>query len=128
MIVEAAIQVNSERRWLYAAVGSKMNKFLHVQLFSTRTTQLTILFLQELQQHSPVTKAMILVNDTHHLKAPLSRFDFRFQIGRNGVRNAVEHIFRKVKRVPFCFQICLIIRSRQRHNSGSKPSLSGGAF
>jgi len=47
-VVEITIQVNDERRWLYAAINSKTNKFLHLQLFPTKTTQLTVLFLQEL--------------------------------------------------------------------------------
>ena len=45
------IQVNDERRWLYAAVNPETNKFPHVRLFPTRTTQLVVLFLRELQQH-----------------------------------------------------------------------------
>ena len=46
---ETVIQVNDERRWLYAAVDPETNKFLHIRLFPTRTTQLTVLFLRELQ-------------------------------------------------------------------------------
>ena len=30
---ETVIQVNDERRWLYATVNSETNKFLHVRLF-----------------------------------------------------------------------------------------------
>ena len=30
---ETVIQVNDERRWLYAVVNSETNKFLHVRLF-----------------------------------------------------------------------------------------------
>ena len=39
---ETVIQVNDERRWLYAAVDPETNEFLHARLFPTRTTQLTI--------------------------------------------------------------------------------------
>ena len=67
------IQMNDERYWLYSAVDSETNKFLHVRLFPTRTTQLTWLFLRELQQHMPVTQATSLIDDAHHLKAALSR-------------------------------------------------------
>ena len=74
------IQVNDERRWLYAAIDPETNKFLHFRLFSTRTTQLTVLFLRELQQHVPVTQATILVDDAHHLKAILSRLGLQFQM------------------------------------------------
>jgi putative transposase len=97
VIDETVIQVNDERRWLYAAVNPETNKFLHVRLFPTRTTQLTVPFLRELQQHVPVTQATILVDDAHHLKAALSRLGLRFQMRRHGNRNAVERVSRKVK-------------------------------
>ena len=95
---ETVIQVNDERRWLYAAVDPETNKFLHVRLFPTRTTQLTVLFFRELQQHVQVTQATILVDDAHHLKAALSRLGLRFQMRHHGNRNAVERVFREVKR------------------------------
>ena len=90
--------MNDERRWLYAAVNPETNEFLYVRLFPTRTTQLTVLFLRELQQHVPVTQATILVDDAHHLKAALSRLGLRFQMRRYGNRNAVERVFREIKR------------------------------
>jgi putative transposase len=43
---ETVIQVNDERRWLYAAVDPETNEFLHTRLFPTRTTQLTVFFLE----------------------------------------------------------------------------------
>ena len=52
---ETVIQVNDERRWLYAAVNSETNEFLYARLFPTRTTQLTVLFLRELHQIVPIT-------------------------------------------------------------------------
>ena len=100
---ETVIQVNDERRWLYAAVNPKTNKFLHFRLFSTRTTQLTVLFLRELQQQVPVTQATILVDDTHHLKAALLRLGLRFQMRRYGNRNAIERVFREIKRRTYSF-------------------------
>ena len=45
---ETVIQANDERRWLYAAVDPETNEFLHVRIFSTRTTQLMVFFLREL--------------------------------------------------------------------------------
>ena len=62
---ETVIQVNDERPWLYAAADPETNKFLHIRLSLTRTTQLTVLFLRELQQHVPVIQATILVDDAH---------------------------------------------------------------
>ena len=48
------IQVNNERRWLYATVDPETNEFLHIRLFLTRKTQLAVLFLRELQQIVPI--------------------------------------------------------------------------
>ena len=95
---ETVIQVNDERRWLYAAVDPETNEFLHARLFPTRTTQLTVLFLRELQQIVPVTQATILVDDAHHLKAALLRLGLRYQMRRHGNRTAVERVLREVKR------------------------------
>ncbi|WP_336136228.1 IS6 family transposase [Natronomonas amylolytica] len=95
---ETVIQLDDERWWLYAAVDPDTNKFLHVRLFPTRTTQLTVHFLRELTQKAPVTQATILVDNAHHLKAALSRLGLRFQTCRHGNRNAVERVFREVKR------------------------------
>jgi hypothetical protein len=57
-----------------------------------------ILFSRELQQIVPVTQATILVDNAHHLKAALSRLGLQFQMHRHGNRNAVERVFREVKR------------------------------
>ena len=95
---ETVIQVGDERRWLYAAVNPETNEFLHVRLFSTRATRLTVLFLRELRQIVPVTHAAILVDNAHHLKAALSRLGLRFQISRRGNQSAVERVFREVER------------------------------
>ena len=95
---ETVIQVNDERHWLYAAVDPETDEFLHARLFPMRTTQLTVMFLRELQQIVPVTQATILVDDAHHLKAALSRLGLRFQMRRHGNRNAVERVFREIKR------------------------------
>jgi len=95
---ETVIRINDERHWLYAAVDPQTNEFLHVRLFQTRTTQLTLLFLRELREEQQVEQATFLVDGAHHLKAALERLDLRFQVRRHGHRNAVERIFREVKR------------------------------
>jgi len=98
------IQVNDERRWLYAAINPETNTFPHVRLSPTRTTQHTVLFLRELQQHVPVTQATILVDDAHHLKTALSRLELRFQMRRHGNRNTVERVFREKTTDVFVFK------------------------
>ncbi|MDL0123106.1 IS6 family transposase [Halobacterium salinarum] len=95
---ETVIQLNAERHWLYAAVDPATNEFLHVRLFQTRTTDRTLLFLRELSEKIPVEQATFLVDAAHHLKDALTRLGFRFQVRRHGNRNAVERVFREIKR------------------------------
>ena len=95
---ETVIRVNGHREWLYAAVNPKTNELLHVRLFQARTTERTLLFLRELQDKVPVEQATFLVDGAHFLKAVLNRLGLRFQVCRHGNRNAVERVFREVKR------------------------------
>jgi len=95
---ETVIRINGERHWLYAAVDPDTNKFLHIRLFQTRTTQLTVLFLRELRDKQQVEQATFLVDGAHYLKAALERLGLRFQISRHGNRNSIERVFREVKR------------------------------
>ena len=60
-IDEMVIQVNDERRWLYAAVDPETNEFLHARLFPTRTTQLTVLFLHSVRDPRRGPKPMALL-------------------------------------------------------------------
>jgi len=98
VVDETVIQINDQRRWLYAAVDPQMNKFLHVRLFQTRTTRLTVLFLRELREKQQIEHATFLVDGAHYLKAALERLGLRFQISRHGNRNAAERVFREIKR------------------------------
>ena len=100
---ETVIRVNGQRHWLYAAVDPDTNQLLHVRLFQTRTTQLTLLFLRELREKQQVSDVTFLVDDAHHLKNALDRLGLRFRVCRHGNRNAIERIFREVKRLTFSF-------------------------
>ena len=95
---ETVIQLNEDRHWLYAAVDPETNEFLHVRLFATRTTERTLLFLRELRKQQQVEQTTFLVDNAHSLKAALTRLGLRFQTVRHGNRNAIERIFREVKR------------------------------
>ena len=95
---ETVIQVNDERHWLFAAVDPETNRILHVRLFQTRTTQLTVLFLRELREQQQVEQATFLVDGATHLASALDRLGLRFQTIRHGNRNSVERVFREVKR------------------------------
>ncbi|MCU4926868.1 IS6 family transposase [Halobacteria archaeon AArc-dxtr1] len=95
---ETVIRINGQQFWLYAAVDPKINEFLHVRLFTTTTTALMQRFLQELREKHDVEDAVFLVDHAHHLAAALQRTGLRFRPERHGNRNAVERVFREVKR------------------------------
>jgi putative transposase len=95
---ETVIQVNDQRHWLYAAVDPGSNELLHVRLFHTRTTQLTIAFFRELADKHDLDQTTVLVDDAAHLKGALQRLGLRFQVSRHGNQNSVERVFREVKR------------------------------
>ncbi len=67
------IRVNGQCHWLFVAVDPETNQFLHVRLFQTRTTQLTVLFLRELREKQQPSDVTLLVDDAAHLNAALDR-------------------------------------------------------
>ena len=95
---ETVIRVNGNREWLYTAVDPATNELLHVRLFQARATERTLLFLRELQEKYAVDHALFLVDAAPHLKDALTRLGLRFQTIQHGNRNAVERVFREVKR------------------------------
>jgi len=92
-----------QQYWLYAAVDPKTNRFLHMRFFTTTTTALMQKFLRELRTKHDVSEAVFLVDHAHHLSAALNRIGLRFQTVRHGNRNAVERVFREIKRQTFSF-------------------------
>jgi putative transposase len=103
---ETVIRINDQQFWLYAAADPATNDLLHVRLFSTTTTALTELFLQELREKHDVETAMFLVDGAQHLQTALHRAGLRFQVCRHGNRNAVERVFRELKRRTSSFSNC----------------------
>ena len=103
---ETVIRINDEQFWLYAAADPQSNELLHVRLFATTTTALTEIFLRELRQKHDVESAVFLVDGAQHLQTALQRAGLRFQIRRHGNRNAVERIFRELKRRTSSFSNC----------------------
>ena len=95
---ETVIRVNDERHWLYAAVDPTTNEILHVRLFQTRTTQLTVLFLRQLREQQQIEQATILVDGATYLASALDRLGLDFRYEKHGKRNSVERVFREVKR------------------------------
>ena len=103
---ETVIRINDQQFWLYAAADPQSNDLLHVRLFSTTTTTLTEIFLRELRQKHDVKTAVFLVDGAKHLQTALQRAGLRFQTCRHGNRNAVERIFRELKRRTSSFSNC----------------------
>ncbi|WP_436348680.1 IS6 family transposase [Natronorubrum sp. FCH18a] len=95
---ETVIQLTDQRYWLFAAIDPETNEFLHLKLYSTRTTALTEMFLHELGEKHDVEGAVFLVDSAPWLKAALHHLGFRFQYEKHGNRNAVERFFREIKR------------------------------
>jgi putative transposase len=103
---ETVIRINDQQFWLYAAADPQSNDLLHVRLFTTTTTALTEIFLRELRQKHDVETAEFLVDNAKHLQTALSRAGLRFQMCRHGNRNAVERMFRELKRRTSSFSNC----------------------
>ncbi|WP_049986427.1 IS6 family transposase [Halobellus rufus] len=103
---ETVIRINDQQFWLYAAADPDTNDLLHLRLFSTTTTVLTEIFLRELRQKHDVESAVFLVDGAQHLQTALARAALRFQTERNGNRNAIERIFRELKRRTSSFSNC----------------------
>ena len=103
---ETVIRINDQQFWLYAAADPDTNNLLHLRLFSTTTTALTEIFLRELRQKHDVESAVFLVDGTQHLQTALARAGLRFQTEQNGNRNAIEQIFRELKRRTSSFSNC----------------------
>jgi len=100
---ETVIRINGQQFWLYAAVDPETNRFLHIRLFTTTTTALTQQFLRELREKHDIENAVFLVDYAQHLAAALQRAGLQFQTIRHGNRNAVERVFREIKRRTFLF-------------------------
>ncbi|RKS78132.1 transposase-like protein [Haloarcula quadrata] len=105
-IDETVIWINDQQFWLYAAADPQSNELLHIRLFATTTTTLTEIFLRELRQKHDVETAVFLVDGAQHLQTALQRAGLRFQMSRHGNRNAVERIFRELKRRTSSFSNC----------------------
>ena len=95
---ETVIRVNDQRYWLFAAVDPDSNRLLHVRLFPTRTSALTEMFLAELREKHLVDDAIFLVDGAPWLQAACHRHSLRFQHVTHGNRNAVERVFKELKR------------------------------
>jgi len=103
---ETVIQLNDEKYWLYAAVDPETNELLHTTLEPTTTKVLAHSFLSELSEKHDVDDAVFLVDGSHSLQDACQRHGFDFRYEKHGNRNAVERVFREIKRRTICFSNC----------------------
>jgi len=105
-IDETMIRLNDEQYWLYAAVDPETNELLHTKLEPTTTKVLAHSFLTELSEKHDVSDAVFLVDGSHSLQDACQRHGFDFRYEKHGNRNAVERVFREIKRRTLCFSNC----------------------
>ena len=103
---ETVIRLNDEQYWLYAAVDPETNELLHTKLEPTTTKVLAHSFLTELSEKHDVSDAVFLVDGSHSLQDACQRHGFDFRYEKHGNRNAVERVFREIKRRTICFSNC----------------------
>ena len=103
---ETVIRINDRDHWLYAAVDPETNHVLHIHLYPRRTNALSEIFLGELRDKHDVENAFFLVDGAPWLQTALSRHGLRFQHVTHGNRNAVERVYREVKRRTSSFSNC----------------------
>ncbi|WP_436348275.1 IS6 family transposase [Natronorubrum sp. FCH18a] len=103
---ETVIQLDEHRYWLYSAVDPETNNILHMRLYSTTTTALTERFLRELTEKHDLDDAVFLVDGAKHLQTALHHLGLRFRYQKHGNRNAVERVFREIKRRTSSFSNC----------------------
>jgi transposase-like protein len=53
-----------------------------------------------------ITDAVFLVDGSHSLQDACHRHGFDFRYEKHGNQNAVEHVFREIKRQTICFSNC----------------------
>jgi transposase-like protein len=95
---ETVVNVNGDRYWLVAAVNPETNVILHVQLYPSRNTALTKVFLRELQEKHAIDDAEFFVDGAPWLHAGLFELGMHFRHETFGERNPVERVFQEIKR------------------------------
>lgn len=95
---ETVVKVNNDRYWLVAAVNPETNVILHVQLYPSRNTALTKMFLRELQEKHAIDDAEFFVDGAPWLHAGLFELGMHFRHETFGERNPVERVFQEIKR------------------------------
>jgi len=100
---ETVIQLNDEQYWLYTAVDPETNELLYTTLGPTRNTMIAQQFLTEIGEKHDVSEAVFLIDGAQSVQATCHRAGYDFRYEKYGNRNAVERIFREIKRKAVCF-------------------------
>ena len=103
---ETVIRLDDERYWLYAAVDPDSNELLHTKLEPARNNALAHGFFAELREQHHVDDATFLLDGATPLHEACRRHALDFHYERHGSRNAVERVFREVKRRTSSFSNC----------------------
>ena len=91
---EKQIEVDGQKKWLYAAVDTESKLLLEVDVFSHRGTDPAAAFLHRLTQKHDVADAVFLVDAGGYLTA-LSRHDLSDQLDYR-IRNRIDKWFQTV--------------------------------
>ena len=88
---ETAIQIDSDRFWLYAAVDPRTNEFLHVDVFPVQNKQFTLVFLRDLREKHHVDDASfsLMLVDISQLRSHEPRSDFKSLVMEIGMPSNV---------------------------------------
>ena len=103
VVDETVIQLNDDQYWLYAAVDPETNELLYTSLEPTTNAGLAEVFLAELSEKHDVADAVFLIDGAHSLQAACHDAGYDFRYEKHGNRNAVERVFREIKRRTICF-------------------------
>ena len=123
---ETLIDLNDEHYWLYVAVDPETNDLLYTSLEPTTNTGLAEVFLAELSERYDVADAIFLINGVHSLQAACHPAGYNFRYEKHGNRNAVERIFREIKRRTVCFSNCIRTPQQTQPTTASGCSASHG--
>jgi len=121
---ETVIRIDDQRYWLYAAVDTETNEFLHVKLGTAQNLGLSEIFFRELREKHDVSDAVFLVDGAQWLQEALRRHGLRFQHVTHGNRNTIERLYKEIKRRTDQFAIISVTSIQQppKHGCSHKPS------
>ena len=119
------IQINGQQSWLYAAVDSENEQISPFTAIYVTTTASTERFCGSCEKHN-VSNAVFLVGHAEHLAIALRRSGTPISVRSTWNRNAVERVFRGLKRRTHSFGSSFSHINPETAEHGCKPSPPGG--